>query len=193
MLFSCANVRSFFGIRGGGIVWGLPAALGAKLALPQRPVVALVGGGSAMYVNQALWSAARENLAVVYDILNNGSYRILKQRIYASKDTRPRFWRSVDFRCKWLRAKVIGRLPGSWGATCDTPLLRRAPSPARNAPGDHVLLLPSIGRRRAPTSTTKIARPPTPQRQNAALTLHRSATTPIRNAAIGKQPPWISM
>jgi benzoylformate decarboxylase len=75
--------RSFFGLRGGGIGWGLPAAIGAKLALPARPVVALVGDGSAMYTFQALWTAAHERLGVVFVILNNTSYRILKQRVHA--------------------------------------------------------------------------------------------------------------
>ena len=83
--FTCADAKSFFGLRGGGIGWGLPAALGVKLALPNRPVVALVGDGSAMYTNQALWTAARESLAVVYVIFNNTSYRILKQRTKALK------------------------------------------------------------------------------------------------------------
>jgi benzoylformate decarboxylase len=83
--FTCADAKSFFGLRGGGIGWGLPAALGVKLALPNRPVVALVGDGSSMYTNQALWTAARESLAVVYVIFNNASYRILKQRTKALK------------------------------------------------------------------------------------------------------------
>jgi benzoylformate decarboxylase len=56
-----------------------------KLALRDRPVIALVGDGSAMYTNQALWTAARESLAIVYVIFNNGSYRILKQRTHALK------------------------------------------------------------------------------------------------------------
>ena len=73
--------QSFFGLRGGGIGWGLPAAIGAKLALPSRPVVALVGDGSAMYTCQALWTAAHDKVAVVIVILNNTSYRILKQRL----------------------------------------------------------------------------------------------------------------
>jgi benzoylformate decarboxylase len=84
-LFPCADAKSFFGLRGGGIGWGLPAALGVKLALPARPVIALVGDGSAMYTNQALWTAARESLAVVYVIFNNTSYRILKQRTHGLK------------------------------------------------------------------------------------------------------------
>ena len=78
--FRCRDPKSFFSLRGGGIGWGLPAALGVKLALPSRPVVALVGDGSAMYTIQALWTAAHEGLAVVAVIFNNHSYRILKQR-----------------------------------------------------------------------------------------------------------------
>ena len=77
--------QSFFGMRGGGIGWGLPAAIGAKLALPDRPVVALIGDGSAMYTIQGLWTAARENLQMVFVIINNYSYRILKQRTNAMK------------------------------------------------------------------------------------------------------------
>jgi benzoylformate decarboxylase len=75
--------QSFFGLRGGGIGWGLPAAIGVKLALPNRPVVALVGDGSALYTCQALWTAAHERIAVIFVILNNASYRILKQRVHA--------------------------------------------------------------------------------------------------------------
>jgi len=77
--------QSFFGLRGGGIGWGLPASLGIKLALPDRPVVALVGDGSAMYTCQALWTAAHERIAAVFVIFNNTSYRILKQRLHAQR------------------------------------------------------------------------------------------------------------
>jgi benzoylformate decarboxylase len=73
--------QSFFGLRGGGIGWGLPAAIGAKVALPDRPVVALIGDGSAMYTVQALWTAAHYKLPVIWVIFNNTSYRILKQRL----------------------------------------------------------------------------------------------------------------
>lgn len=73
--------QSYFGLRGGGIGWGLPAAIGVKLALPDRPVVALIGDGSAMYTCQALWTAAHDRIAVIFVILNNTSYRILKQRL----------------------------------------------------------------------------------------------------------------
>jgi len=79
--FSFADSKALFGMKGGGIGWGMPAALGVRLALPHRPVVALVGDGSAMYTIQALWTAARESLGVVFVIFNNASYRILKQRV----------------------------------------------------------------------------------------------------------------
>jgi benzoylformate decarboxylase len=79
------DAQSFYGLRGGGIGWGLPAAIGVKLALPERPVVALIGDGSAMYTIQGLWTAARENLRMVFVIINNYSYRILKQRTNAMK------------------------------------------------------------------------------------------------------------
>ncbi len=79
------DAQSFFGLRGGGIGWGLPAAIGVKLALPDRPVVALIGDGSALYTIQGLWTAAREKLKMVFVIINNTSYRILKQRTNAMK------------------------------------------------------------------------------------------------------------
>jgi benzoylformate decarboxylase len=79
------DARSFFGLRGGGIGWGLPAAIGVKLALPDRPVVALIGDGSSLYTVQGLWTAARYKIPVIWVILNNLSYRILKQRLVAMR------------------------------------------------------------------------------------------------------------
>ena len=75
--------QSFFGLRGGGIGWGLPATIGVKLALPDRPVVGLIGDGSAMYTIQALWTAAHDHIGAIFVIFNNMSYRILKQRVHA--------------------------------------------------------------------------------------------------------------
>lgn len=78
-----ANLRlrepgSYFFTRGGGLGFGLPAAIGVKLASPERPVVAVVGDGSAMYTPQALWTMAHHRIPVVAVILNNASYLILK-------------------------------------------------------------------------------------------------------------------
>jgi benzoylformate decarboxylase len=78
-----ADPKRFFGLCGGGIGWGLPGAVGVKLALPERPMVCISGDGSAMYTVQALWSAAHEKLPITYVICNNGSYRILKERLFA--------------------------------------------------------------------------------------------------------------
>ena len=87
--------QSFFGLRGGATGWALPAAVGVKLALPNRPVVALVGDGSAMYTCQALWTAAHDRIAVTFVILNNKSYRILKQRLHAAQGNSARIDRYV--------------------------------------------------------------------------------------------------
>jgi benzoylformate decarboxylase len=84
-LLKSDDPQSFFGLRGGGIGWGLPAAIGVKLALPDRPVIGLIGDGSAMYTCQALWTAARYKLGVTFVIFNNTSYRILKQRVFAQR------------------------------------------------------------------------------------------------------------
>ena len=69
---------SIYGITGGALGWGMGGAMGIKLAHPERPVVAVVGDGSAMMTVQALWTAANGNIPVVYVICNNRSYRVLK-------------------------------------------------------------------------------------------------------------------
>jgi benzoylformate decarboxylase len=61
----------------GGLGFALPGAAGLKLAEPDRPVVAVVGDGSSLYGIQALWSAARYRLGVLYVILSNGGYAIM--------------------------------------------------------------------------------------------------------------------
>jgi benzoylformate decarboxylase len=71
----------YVGVRGGGIGQALPGALGVKLAHPERPVVAVSGDGSAMYSIQALWTAAHHALPVVFLIVNNREYRILKHNM----------------------------------------------------------------------------------------------------------------
>ncbi|MDE2415475.1 MAG: acetolactate synthase large subunit [Comamonadaceae bacterium] len=64
-------------LTGGAIGQGLPNAVGAAIACPDRPVIALIGDGTAMYTLQALWTMARENLHVVSIIFNNASYSVL--------------------------------------------------------------------------------------------------------------------
>ncbi|WP_057794338.1 thiamine pyrophosphate-dependent enzyme [Roseovarius atlanticus] len=65
-------------ITGGAIGIGLPLAVGAAVACPDRKVVVLQADGSGMYTLQALWTMARERLDIVSIILSNRSYEILK-------------------------------------------------------------------------------------------------------------------
>jgi acetolactate synthase-1/2/3 large subunit len=65
-------------LTGGAIGMGLPAAVGAGVACPDRRVVALEADGSAMYTVQALWTMARENLDVTVVLFANRKYAILQ-------------------------------------------------------------------------------------------------------------------
>ena len=73
-----ARTHDWMNLTGGSIGWGLPAAVGAAIACPDRKVLSLEGDGSAMYTIQALWTMARENLDVTVVIFNNRKYNILE-------------------------------------------------------------------------------------------------------------------
>ncbi len=79
--FSFAAPGDYYSGRGGGIGQGLAGAIGAKVAHPDRPLLAISGDGSAMYSIQALWSAAHHDLDIVFVILVNREYRILKHNL----------------------------------------------------------------------------------------------------------------
>jgi benzoylformate decarboxylase len=64
--------------RGSALGWGLPAAVGAKLADPGRRVMCVHGDGSALFGVHALWTAARERLGVAVVVADNGGYEILR-------------------------------------------------------------------------------------------------------------------
>ncbi len=64
--------------RGGSIGYGMPVAVGAAIACPDRKVIAMVGDGSAMYTPQAMWTMVRENLDITILIFANRSYSILR-------------------------------------------------------------------------------------------------------------------
>jgi acetolactate synthase I/II/III large subunit len=68
-------------LTGGAIGQGLPVAVGAAVACPERPVIALQADGSAMYTIQSLWTMAREQLDVTVVIFNNRSYAILNMEL----------------------------------------------------------------------------------------------------------------
>jgi acetolactate synthase-1/2/3 large subunit len=69
-------------LTGGAIGLGLPAATGAAVAAPERPVLCLQADGSAMYTLQALWTQAREGLNVTTVLLANRSYAILNMELH---------------------------------------------------------------------------------------------------------------
>ena len=64
-------------LTGGAIGQGLPVAVGAAIACPDRPVIALQADGSGLYTIQSLWTMAREQLDVTVVIFNNRTYSIL--------------------------------------------------------------------------------------------------------------------
>ena len=77
---------------GGALGWGVPAAVGAKIAAPDRAVLAVVGDGTFHFTPQALWTATRENAPVVTVIVDNGGYLAVKlaieRHLHLAKDTR---------------------------------------------------------------------------------------------------------
>lgn len=66
---------------GGALGWGTPAAVGATLGAPGRPVVAVVGDGSFHFSLQAVWSAVQIGAALVVVVLDNGGYLAVKRAI----------------------------------------------------------------------------------------------------------------
>lgn len=85
--FNMRDPGCYYGLASGGLGFGMPGAIGASLAQPGRPIVAIVGDGASMYSIQALWSAAHYKLPITYVICNNKSYRIIKERLVASRKT----------------------------------------------------------------------------------------------------------
>lgn len=69
---------SYYYSASGGLGFGLPAAVGAQLAVPDRQVIGVIGDGSANYGITALWTAARYNVPVIIVILKNGTYGALR-------------------------------------------------------------------------------------------------------------------
>ena len=73
----------YFLTRGGSLGVGIPGAIGAKLANPDKMVIGLTGDGGSMYTIQALWTAARHNIDAKFIICNNRSYKLLQLNIQA--------------------------------------------------------------------------------------------------------------
>ncbi len=69
---------SYYFAAGGGLGFGLAASVGVQLAQPDRPVVCVLGEGSAQYAISAFWSAVAYKTPVTFLVLQNQEYGILK-------------------------------------------------------------------------------------------------------------------
>jgi benzoylformate decarboxylase len=95
--FRLGGKRLYFGTSGGGLGWGIPAAVGVQLGMPRRRVVAFVGDGGALFNIQALWTAAHLRTPIVVVIVNNDGYMAVRRGL-----------REFD-----AAAQRSGRFPGS--------------------------------------------------------------------------------
>jgi len=95
-LLPMRDTKSYYGLASGGLGFGLPGAVGISLALPGRPVAAILGDGAAMYGIQGLWTAAHFKLPITFVICNNRGYRIIKERLLSFRKTDK--FTGMDFR-----------------------------------------------------------------------------------------------
>ena len=104
----------YLGLAMGGLGFGMPAAIGLRMARPGRPVVAIIGDGSAAYCYQSLWTAARQNVGVPFIILENGRYQVMDD-LTAARGTIP--WSGLD----GLSADKIAEAQGVRAIRVTTP------------------------------------------------------------------------
>ena len=81
--------HTYLTLTGGAIGYGMPCAIGAAIACPDRKVLVLEGDGSGLYTNQALWTMAREGLDVVTVVFANDVYRILQIELQRAGVSQP--------------------------------------------------------------------------------------------------------
>lgn len=116
--------HTWLNLTGGSIGQGGPAAVGAAVACPDRPVLALLGDGGAMYTNQFLWTAAREGLDLVSVIFSNRQYNILEveYRRLGVNEIGDRAARLFDLSrpsLDWVALAQAQGVAGSRAATCE--------------------------------------------------------------------------
>ena len=106
----------YFVTRGGSLGVGIPGAIGAKIAHPDRLVVGFTGDGGAMYTIQGLWTATRHRTGAKFVVCNNGSYRLLQLNILAywkDREVKPHnFPLCFDLSAPPLRFDLIARSMG---------------------------------------------------------------------------------
>jgi acetolactate synthase I/II/III large subunit len=127
---------------GGAIGYGMPCAVGAAIACPDRPVINFQADGSAMYTVQSLWMQAREGCNITTLICSNRSYDILKIELARSGiESAGPFTRAVmeldHPQIDWVR---ISKGMGVPAAAVDTSeQLTRQLKFALNEPGPHLI------------------------------------------------------
>ena len=129
-------------LTGGAIGQGLPNAVGAAVACPDRPVLALIGDGTAMYTIQALWTMAREQLNVTTVIFNNASYSVLSIELdrVGAEQAGSKAKSQLDLRGPVLNFAEMAQGMGVHGVRVDTAEdMAKAMEYALRMPGPHLI------------------------------------------------------
>jgi benzoylformate decarboxylase len=115
----------YFLTRGGSLGVGIPGAIGAQLAYPNKTVVGITGDGGSMYTIQALWTAARHHINAKFIICNNRSYRLLQLNVaeyWKAQGVAPHdFPLSFDLSQPVLRFDEMARSMGVPGLRVEKP------------------------------------------------------------------------
>ena len=123
--FPPTKTGQYFLTHGGSLRVGIPGAIGAKLAHPDKVVIGLTGDGGSLYTIQALWTAARHNVDAKFIICNNRSYKLLQLNIQAywqEQQIEPHdFPLSFDLSKPAIRFDEIARSLGVEAERIETP------------------------------------------------------------------------
>ncbi len=137
-----APTHDLLTLTGGAIGQGLPNAVGAAVACPDRPVLALVGDGSSMYTIQSLWTMAREQLDVTTIIFNNASYSVLNIELerVGAEEAGAKAKSQLDLRGPVLNFAEMAQGMGVHGVRVDTAEdMNKALEYALSMPGPHLI------------------------------------------------------
>ncbi|AGI24078.1 hypothetical protein H681_11040 [Pseudomonas sp. ATCC 13867] len=129
-------------LTGGAIGQGLPNAIGAAIACPDRPVLALIGDGTSMYTIQSLWTMARERLNVTSIIFNNASYSVLNVELerVGAEQAGPKARSQLDLHGPVLNFAQLAQGMGVHGVRVSTAEeLSKALEYALAHPGPHLI------------------------------------------------------
>ena len=143
-----APAHDWMTLTGGAIGQGLPAAVGAAVACPDRKVIVLESDGSAMYTVQSWWTMARENLDVVTILFNNASYAVLNMELNrVGAEAGPRAKEMLDLHNPDIDFQSIGQglgVPSTRATTAEE--FNEQLAAALSTPGPHLIeaIVPSV-------------------------------------------------